>query len=298
VISMKHIYVSPHSDDVALSCGGTILSNDARSEDTLILNIFTSEPPIGTGADQSRRFVDAIDARRTEEDKLAWNSAGVSAEYLNFPEALIRRAFPFSILPYREDSSLASGLYEAVASYARAHPEAAFYFPAGFGGHVDHVTCQRVAMRLLAEGLVGRIFLYEDAPYAWLKFIRDRHYRALLQDMELQPGSLHVAFRPDGLGWREYLRSSVVPFPRGKRLFGLIALSLSVQNALGRSRSTKPLRQLRLHERKSDAETLLEKCRIIRSYTSQLPMLFGPDPDHAMELYRDLLSTEILIEIS
>ena len=40
---LKHIYISPHADDVALSCGGQILSNPASKEDTLVLNVFTSE---------------------------------------------------------------------------------------------------------------------------------------------------------------------------------------------------------------------------------------------------------------
>ncbi|HWI87536.1 MAG TPA: PIG-L family deacetylase, partial [Sphingomonas sp.] len=172
---MKHIYVSPHSDDVALSCGGQIILGAARGNDVLVLNIFRSDAEDAHSAPDGATNVlfDSINSDRTREDKAAWDSIGIEAQYANLPEALLRRKFPFSILPGRRDDGIANEIIEVLLSYIKLYPDALLYFPAGFGNHVDHLACTKAAFRLLDDNIVEKIMLYEDTPYSWLKFIRN-----------------------------------------------------------------------------------------------------------------------------
>jgi enoyl reductase-like protein len=41
---VKHIYISPHLDDAALSCGGLIANQIARGESVQAINIFAGIP--------------------------------------------------------------------------------------------------------------------------------------------------------------------------------------------------------------------------------------------------------------
>ena len=286
---LKHIYISPHADDVALSCGGQILSNPARKDDTLVLNVFTSE-----GEVESALF-DSVNEERTREDKSAWASLGVQTRYLDLPEALLRKRFPFQIFRRGDDSIVVAALCEAVGEYARSYPDAEFIFPAGFGNHVDHLACKDAAFRLLDEGRLRKIVLYEDVPYSWLKFIRDETYKTLLRNVELDRQSRALASRADGNSLFGYLAHGAVPFPRGKKLFPAVYLSLLVDSfrSSGLHREYKgKISALPLNKDQQAA-----KLRLLHHYKSQLPMLFGTDTSIALQHAHALFSKELRIEI-
>lgn len=290
----KHIYLSPHSDDVALSCGGQILANPTRRTDTLVFNVFTSQEQ-DAGKVQSALF-DSVNSERTSEDQAAWAYAGVETHDLNLPEALLRKRFPFRLGPRRVDESeAASALHGALSAYVAKYPGATFHFPAGIGSHVDHLICREAAFRLLDEGAVDRIMLYEDVPYSWLKFIRDQSYRELLRSVELDPEGRTGAFRGDGLALSGYLREKAIPFPRGKKLFPAVYLSLLARSAVlrRRKRYSGTVRTFDL-----DGRAQAEKKRLILHYRSQIPMLFGECIDELTSSHRRSFVTEVTIEIA
>ena len=201
---MKHIYLSPHADDVALSCGGRILMDPGHRTDSLVLTVFTSQRSYTDHPRrrQSARFADAISPERDGEDQSAWRSIGVEWRNLGLPEALLRGSFPFKRRRSAQDRDVEDQLYERVVELASSYPEATFYFPAGVGGHIDHLICRDVACRLLHEAVTSPV-LYEDAPYWWLKPLRSRFYEGVRTKLlsNEQEGPAHS----NGLGLIQYL---------------------------------------------------------------------------------------------
>jgi LmbE family N-acetylglucosaminyl deacetylase len=297
-VAVKHIYISPHADDVALSCGGQILSGAIARTDILVLNVFISEGPLAPdqagGNDGS--FSGSISGDRDAEDFAAWESVGIETRHAWLPEALIRRQFPFALLRRKAESGLEDALHAIVASLATAHSDAVFHFPAGLGNHIDHLACRNVAFRLLDDGIVPRILLYEDVPYSWLSFVRRPYYQWLLSRIDLSPASRALACRPGGVAIGAYLRKPDTPFPRGKRLFPLVSASLSIGNALGRSRRKRYDGKIR-HIALTDLD-MARKRDLIFHYASQIPMLFGDEPDALLAAYRESFSSEYEIEIA
>ena len=285
------IYISPHSDDVALSCGGRIIA-DPKGE-TLVLNIFTSE---GDGSAHSRLF-DQVNSERSREDLTAWDSIGVRCEFTNLPEALLRAEFPFRLLNGGSDPGLVASVCDVVHGYVDANPRATFFFPAGFGSHVDHLACRDAAFRLLDSARLNSITLYEDVPYSWLRFIRSQQYRELLRTVELDPDSRAAASRRDGVSLGRYLRGTSVPFPRGKKLFPLVHATLFSRNLLPRAgRGTRyrgVVRTMTL-----DHAQMARKEALIFEYASQLPMLFGDKPEQALRALRQSFAQEVTIEVT
>jgi LmbE family N-acetylglucosaminyl deacetylase len=293
---VKHIYLSPHSDDVALSCGGQILADAAREQDIMVLNIFASDPDHAQGGPRKMENM-FLNAERASEDRSAWESIGVATRHANLPEALLRGRFPLAILPRKGDDRIIDDLHKAMLSWVQSHPDAVFHFPAGFGNHIDHLVCRTVAFRLLDEDAVEKIVFYEDIPYCWLRFIRLPYYRALLRDVELEHGSETHAFRRDGETMPGYLGRRNVPFPKGKALFSMMYLALKMGNALrGSSPAAKRYRG-RISAIRLDDATMERKKQLLYHYRSQIPLLFGDEPDEVLRSRHDAFSTETAIEI-
>ena len=296
---MKHIYVSPHSDDVALSCSGQIIANPASNSDTLVLNVFTSDQQQSDPAEKLETgLFDSINSERTIEDRSAWDSIGIESRYLCLPEALLRRRFPFRLLPGQRDLAVQNALHDAMIGYAGSYPDADFYFPAGIGSHVDHIICRDVAFRLLSQGILNRIFLYEDIPYCWLRFLRDQYYRALRRHVRLDEASCMQAFRRDGETLLGYLTKKHVPFPRGKRLFPIVYLADFLgRNSGGPSGPGKNYRGS-VHKIELTAGQVRGKKDLLYSYRSQIPMLFGSDPEELLRDWHESFSAEIRVEVT
>jgi LmbE family N-acetylglucosaminyl deacetylase len=169
-----HVYLAPHLDDAALSCGGAIAGQRAAGQRVLVVALCTAAPD--PGADFSalaRAFhrewrltpAQAVAARLDEEraalailgaDGL-W--AGMLDAIYRSPEAYHSRATLFA--PPDAADPLLPTLRELIAALRARLPEASFYAPLGVGGHVDHqITC-RAALERAGPALA----LYEDFPY-------------------------------------------------------------------------------------------------------------------------------------
>jgi LmbE family N-acetylglucosaminyl deacetylase len=167
------IFVSPHFDDVPLSCGGTV-ARAARQSGALVATIFAGKPPGGLSAfarfqhDRWRTGVDAVDDRR-REDLAAMRVLGADHRWMNLPDAIYRGD------QYRSDDDLFGPItasdaqtreeaISAITALAREHDSPAVYLPLGVGGHVDHRICRAAAGPLADLGCA--VLLYEDFPYA------------------------------------------------------------------------------------------------------------------------------------
>ncbi len=193
---MTHVFVSPHPDDAALSCGGLIACLRDRGEAVTILTIFSGPGTLdrltpyqrlalGFGSREKATLGDdpnfaeaeaagaaptpeqAMAVRRVEDESFA-RFVGAAIVFLNLPDAVFRGYEGDDQLlggPRPDDPAPVEGLRAALA---RLQPER-LYLPFSIGGHVDHRQAHRAAIALLAEPrspYLDRACFYEDFPYA------------------------------------------------------------------------------------------------------------------------------------
>lgn len=179
------IYLSPHLDDAALSCGGQIFLRTAAGQSVLVVTITAGDPPLASVSDYAQSLHErwalatgAVAARRAE-DLAACRRLGADALHWDVPDC-IYRLHPVTGQPfYRSDVDIFDclhpeeiGLVDDLADRMRGLP------PAGrivapltadhrvnaehAGRHVDHQLTRRAAERAFGD----RLWYYEDYPYA------------------------------------------------------------------------------------------------------------------------------------
>jgi LmbE family N-acetylglucosaminyl deacetylase len=168
----QHIYVEPHFDDVALSCGGTVCDQVSRGEPVLVVTLFAGHPG---DAEPATDFVREHHAKwrsgadpigeRVEEQRRALELLGADWLPLGFLDAIYRGdqyhddAELFGpILP--GDRDLASALAAALGQVEASQATARWYVPLAVGNHVDHQLALAGSTRLPNRRA------YEDFPYA------------------------------------------------------------------------------------------------------------------------------------
>jgi len=172
---MDWIYLSPHFDDVAFSCGGLVWEQTELGENVSIWTICAGEPP----PEPISRYAEslherwgtgpvAVAIRRIEDIN---SNRLMSASSLNFsiPDAIYRRS-PLEADPfYTSDAELFTELREEedqLVEILRDELEQALpqecdlVCPLALGGHVDHRL-----VRSAAEQLGRRLWYYADYPY-------------------------------------------------------------------------------------------------------------------------------------
>lgn len=167
------IYLSPHLDDVVLSCGGQIAARARRGERVLVATLAAGDPvvplsPLARTLHAEWNLDDSCAARR-DEDRRACGRLGADSRHESLPDAMYRRhpvtgepLYPTLAAvydrPHPEDSAWAEWT-EAIRRLPAADEVVA---PLGAGRHVDHQLA-----RLAAEAVHGRALrYYEDYPYA------------------------------------------------------------------------------------------------------------------------------------
>lgn len=172
-----HIYLSPHLDDAALSCGGAIARFVAAGQPVLVVNVCSGSPPPGGpfssfAALQHERWglpPDEAVARRLVEDAAALQILGADSLGLGLLDAIYRmpEAYvddPTLFGPVAAGDTLAAEAGPQLEELVARFPDAIFYAPLGVGDHVDHVAVHAVAARLAGSG--ATVAYYEDFPYA------------------------------------------------------------------------------------------------------------------------------------
>lgn len=169
---MKRLYVAPHADDVALSCGGAV-AIDARMDSPTIVTVFAGQPTGDLGefaALQHERWGTSsegvMDLRR-DEDRCAAQALGanVTPVWLDELDAIYRDA------RYDSDDMLFGKILDTdmdtisrVADLLGAFEADELVVPLAVGQHVDHQIVLRAARRVAARGV--SVWAYADIPYA------------------------------------------------------------------------------------------------------------------------------------
>lgn len=171
VAQVDAVFVQPHFDDIALSCGGTVAACAAIGT-PLIVTVFAGRPTSELNAFarwQHQRWGlddDDVVAQRRAEDECAAAALGPSVEtrWLDFLDAIYRDE------AYSDDEALFgplqggdSDLVSAIANELSTLGQR-FILPLGIGNHVDHQIVFEAGRELREAGHVVRY--YADMPYA------------------------------------------------------------------------------------------------------------------------------------
>lgn len=173
-----HLFLSPHLDDIALSCAGLVHQLTRAGERVRVAVVCTGDTPKGIVLSEAARHVhwewqlgehNPYAARRAE-DIAACEAFGIEPLHLGFLDAVYRHD-PMGEPLYTRNFiggavhevdwrttyfALVARLRQVVSGAARV------YCPLAIGGHVDHVLVRSAAETATPGGLT----YYEDYPYA------------------------------------------------------------------------------------------------------------------------------------
>lgn len=208
----RHIFLSPHFDDVVYSCGGTLGVQVSSGLRPLVITVFGGSPHINTplspfaqhmhgkwGADPAKGASGVIQIRR-KEDATALEYLQADYLWLDYSDAIYRGSPAY----YTSDRQLIGGevhsgdqaaekqLGQLLLDLQSGLPDAAWYAPLGIGRHVDHQIVCSAADRLVQCGT--KVYFYEDFPY-------------VLQDGALQERieDLGASYEPNLVEMSEFL---------------------------------------------------------------------------------------------
>ncbi len=203
----RHIFFSPHYDDVVFSCGGTIAAQVSTGLHPLVITIFGGIPDakqeLSQFALETQRGMniesDAASAiaHRRSEDTQALETLKADSLWLHYLDAIYRGTPPY----YQTREQLIGGnvdskdaiidqqLGEQLVELHKRLPSTTWYAPLGIGRHVDHQIVASIADRLSRSG--AKVYYYEDFPYV----LEEDALEARLKELgnALEPGLVEVS---------------------------------------------------------------------------------------------------------
>ena len=222
---MQWIYLSPHFDDVALSCGGYVLEQVQSGDAVSIWTVCAGSAPEGELSQFAKelhlRWDTSQDAtaQRRLEDIRSCHRLGATHLHFTIPDCIYRRHPHTGEFLYASEAALNGSLHPAdilnITSLKKEierfiQTDVALISPLGLGNHVDHQLT-----RLAAEGLDRIAWYYADYPYVL-------RWKEKLEQME-QEGWLSQVFpiSPEGLmAWQDSIvfhGSQISTFWKGER---------------------------------------------------------------------------------
>ncbi|MBC7800549.1 MAG: PIG-L family deacetylase [Gemmatimonadaceae bacterium] len=165
------LFLSPHLDDVAFSCGGLLAQLHDAGWHTAMVTAFTATVTPVTGfalaCQTDKGLGPEVDymALRREEDRAAAAILGVDdLRWLDMKEAPHRGygSAPELFGPMRDDDDVWRPLAEHVAALIEEMRPDLVLAPQGLGDHVDH----RQMIRAINHAGAGALAFYRDTPYA------------------------------------------------------------------------------------------------------------------------------------
>lgn len=150
--AVDSLYLSPHLDDVGLSCSARLSQERREGRRILVATVFSKGGP--------------DERARKREDRTAIGFTGSETRWLDLLDApaFNPRFHTFRSIclgPERRDPALLPALRRLLEE---TRPERV-YAPLGVGTHVDHRAVHRAIRRLRPEEL----YFYEERPYAFLR---------------------------------------------------------------------------------------------------------------------------------
>jgi LmbE family N-acetylglucosaminyl deacetylase len=172
---MIWIYLSPHFDDIALSCGGLVWEQNRAEELVQVWTICAGEVPSGPlspfAALLHARWETSQNApaERRAEDLAACRAMGAVPRHFDLPDCIYRRSPDETTHLYASEEGIfgplhleEEGLVARLAADLQAliPADANIVCPLTLGGHVDHRLT-----RAAAEKIDRPLWYYADYPY-------------------------------------------------------------------------------------------------------------------------------------
>ncbi len=180
---MEWIYLSPHLDDAALSCGGLIWEQAQAGIEVSIWTICAGDPP----NEGLSPFAASLHARwrsggqavgqRRMEDIASCRILGAAHRHFALPDCIYRRSPATGEALYPSEGSLFGALHEQESRLVmdlatelgdNLPMRVVLVAPMAVGGHVDHRLTRAAVERLFAPPRPGRdwsLWYYADYPY-------------------------------------------------------------------------------------------------------------------------------------
>lgn len=172
---MRYIFISPHLDDIPLSCGGIVNNLTTTNHVVEIWTFFAGTPqnneltPFAQSLhDRWKLPINAPDIRR-DEDMKACAILGASVRYFDFPDCIYRFDQDGKPIIEKEED-----LYQDIPDSEQylvntfqeiikrnTYSSDIIVSPMAIGNHVDHRIVLASILKLKPENL----FFYEDYPY-------------------------------------------------------------------------------------------------------------------------------------
>lgn len=174
-VAVTWIYLSPHFDDVALSCGGLVWEQAQSGDLVSIWTICAGETPPGDISPFAKTLHARWEAgqnaplKRRAEDIASCHRLGASYRHFSLPDCIYRRDLLTGEFMYGSELSLNGPLQAGdeplikrlTEEIRQAIPgDITIVCPLALGNHVDHQLTRRVA-----EGLKCKCLYYPDFPY-------------------------------------------------------------------------------------------------------------------------------------
>ncbi len=173
---MEWIYLSPHFDDVAFSCGGLVWEQVELGEKVSVWTICAGDVPFGPISQYAKSLHNRWGTdrgavkKRKAENALSNRWLGVTWRDFSIPDAIYRRSPIDGSHMYTSDLELFSEFrFDEIHrievlrdELSQALPRACeLVTPLALGGHVDHYL-----VRKAAEKLDRSMWYYADFPYS------------------------------------------------------------------------------------------------------------------------------------
>lgn len=174
------LFISPHLDDVAFSCGGTLARLAFADFDVRLCTVFTRsvaapqgfalrcQTEKGLAAD-----VDYMNLRRAEDSEFARLAGGARVIHLDFAEAPHRGYDSAAKLfgEMRAEDDVWRGAHCQLQEIVDEYAPQIIFAPQGLGAHIDHLQTVHAMLKLRTD---APVFWFREMPYA----MRDSDARA------------------------------------------------------------------------------------------------------------------------
>ncbi len=174
-----HVFLSPHYDDVVLSCGAFIRTLTMRGNNVTIMTVMGGNPPETL---PQNLLIEELHARwdagenpveaRKKEDGIAVRSLGAITATIKIPDCIYRTHDGIAL--YQTGESLFGDIHPNDPAQEKLSLDdfttetfiKAVYVPLGIGNHVDHQLVRNAGIRLHDQHPPFDVWFYEDYPYS------------------------------------------------------------------------------------------------------------------------------------
>ncbi len=186
---IRTILVSPHSDDIAFSLGGTLLQ-DFFHGPFLMVTIFTK-----SNFSPCIKILDSemISKVRHLEDVEFADKLEIKFQSFSFSESPLRGYSRRDIFANNNPASdpIYTEVYCALSKLIKSYRCELIVSPMGLGNHIDHIIVCNICCRIAKENNI-RIVFYEDLCYASQLTLKQIKVRAKSISPDLQPWNINI----------------------------------------------------------------------------------------------------------